>query len=293
MARVLRQQQPPQRRHPPATNQAATEHGLVLLSAASFRGLLLLLLPACLAVDKMPDPPDSSWLYLKHHSVGNAAICGTGTGKCSNLDPPNQLEQKNCPASPGATKCMEQATKDCAERPTCVAFAFLNLNSEGTAKITRYQMWDAGIANAVPNNDWYLYAKAKDCSTCPAGSIKAAKAALPDSTAPLRPAESYQCADKGNGMKKKTNAVIFCRANVSWGEPLLVVLLFMAPAYVVRFLNNPDEYHLLNCSCLTRARAVRVARPLALFLAAAVAVARRTRYGRIHIGRSGWGCKGS
>ena len=113
MARVLRQQQQPQRRQPPATNQAATEHGLVLLSAASFRGLLLLLLlPACLAVDKMPDPPDSSWLYLKHHSVGNAAICGTGTGKCNNLDPPNQLEQKNCPASPGATKCMEQATKD-------------------------------------------------------------------------------------------------------------------------------------------------------------------------------------
>jgi hypothetical protein len=89
------------------------------------------------ADDKMPDPPDSTWVYLGHHSIGNSAACGTGS-HCSNLDPPNQLVQEHCPASKGGTKCMDQATKACASRPTCVAFAFCNVGSEDTVKITRY-----------------------------------------------------------------------------------------------------------------------------------------------------------
>lgn len=124
----------------------------------------------------------------------------------------------------------------------------------------RYQLWDAGEANAVPNKDWYLYAKPKDCATCPAGSIKSPQLALPDDTAPDRPVVRYQvgvatvgmhalfglgaqlnplrgddlqCADQGNGMGKNDNAVIFCTVPTpNWGNAFLLVAGFLGAAYL-------------------------------------------------------------
>jgi uncharacterized membrane protein YgcG len=202
------------------------------------RRLPLLLLAVVLrcatavANNVMPPAPHD-WVYLEHHSVGNPADCGSPSAKCHNLDPPEQLAQLSCPKSPGAAKCMEEATKACDEHATCIAFAFCNVGSEDSSQIARYQLWEVGVANAVPNTDWYLYAKRKDCSSCPAGSVKMGlKAPKPDTTTTLRPLEQYMCADKANGMAEKDNALVYCYAHVSWGTPLVLTCGFLALAYV-------------------------------------------------------------
>jgi hypothetical protein len=99
------------------------------------RRLPLLLLAVVLrcatavANNVMPPAPHD-WVYLEHHSVGNPADCGSPSAKCHNLDPPEQLAQLSCPKSPGAAKCIEEATKACDEHATCIAFAFCNVGSE-------------------------------------------------------------------------------------------------------------------------------------------------------------------
>ena len=168
----------------------------------------------------LPEAP-SGYVLLQHHSVGNSANCGGAGGPghgCHNMDPPDQLKNAGC--GPGAAACFEQAKVACeTDKRGCVAFALRCVGSDDPTKVNGFQTYRAGIGNAVPNDDWYLYAQPKVCGSCPAGSIQAVKPPMLDSSpeGALRPAYSYpyQCADIGNGMNKKNNAPIYCYASVS------------------------------------------------------------------------------
>ena len=176
--------------------------GLVLLLSA-------LSAPVTAQANAFPSAP-SGYTYLAHHSVGDSHACSSG--KCDNLDPPDQMCNSGCPKSAGAKECLEQAAADCKAKENCVAFALRLIGgSEDPAHVDGYQCWSAGLGNAVPNEDWYLYARTKPCSQCPAGSRKM------DSPAVAKGAviESMQCADNGKGYRRPPgSAVIFCDGSI-------------------------------------------------------------------------------
>ena len=165
--------------------------------------------PVAAQANAFPSAP-SGYTYLAHHSVGDSHGCSSG--KCDNLDPPDQMCNSGCPKSAGAKECLAKAAADCEAKENCVAFALrLTDGREDPALVDGYQCWSAGLGNAVPNQDWYLYARSKPCSQCPAGSRKM------DSPAVAKGAvmESMQCADNGKGYRRPPgSAVIFCDGSI-------------------------------------------------------------------------------
>ena len=165
--------------------------------------------PVTAQANAFPSAP-SGYTYLAHHSVGDSHACSQG--KCDNLDPPDQMCNSGCPKSAGAKECLAKAAADCEAKEKCVAFALrLTGGNEDPGLVDGYQCWSAGLGNAVPNEDWYLYARTKPCSQCPAGSRKM------DSPAVAKGAvmESMQCADNGKGYRRPPgSAVIFCDGSI-------------------------------------------------------------------------------
>jgi hypothetical protein len=196
----------------PPTCQGGRRRRLAAIALAAYW------LGSCGSTAGLPEAP-SGFTFVGGHAIGNAAACGStegagaGAGSCHNLDPPNQLANTRC--GPGADKCMEAAHAACEANDACVAFALRSMGNPDPSKVALYQMWDVGLANAVPNKDWELYARPKLCGTCPAGSVKVQAPPAADTSTELRPTEQYQCADRGNGMRKQDNAVVYCNVRAT------------------------------------------------------------------------------
>ena len=142
----------------------------------------------------MPPAP-SGYTYLAHHAVGDSE-----RNTRSNMDPPDNLVDNlpPCTASPGAQHCLTVAHTACEGRTGCLAFSLLNQGAkEDPATVSGYQLFRAGIGNAFVNADWYLYAKAKPCSSCPSSGAAVA-AVAPAGAASGAPVQTHQCITLGN-----------------------------------------------------------------------------------------------
>ena len=172
--------------------------------------LLSVLPPAVTAqASAFPSAP-YGYTFLAHHSVGDSHACAAA--HCGNLDPPDQVCNAACPKSAGAKACLEKASADCDAKEACVAFALRLVGSgDDPALVDGYQCWSAGLGNAVPNQDWYLYARSKPCGQCPAGSRKITAPAVAHGAV----VETMQCADNGKGYARPPgSAVIYCDGSI-------------------------------------------------------------------------------
>ena len=187
----------------------------------------------------MPPAP-YGYTYLEHHAIGDSE-----RNTRSNVDPPDNLTTKNGGSPPpckGAEECLSVAQELCEKTEGCVSFGLANpQGNEDPATVASYQLFRAGLGNAYVNNDWYLYAKLKPCSSCPDGAFVQASAFA--SAASGAPAQTHACTTKGQlypcghpgteGCTPELKDVqVYCDPDSSWGAAFLLVVALAGPGYV-------------------------------------------------------------
>ena len=199
------------------------------------RVVLLSVLPTVVAVTTQATtlaasfpPPPSGYTFLARHAIGDSHACAAA--HCGNLDPPDQICNTGCPKSAGAKECLVKAAADCEAKEACVAFALRQVGgNDDPTLVDGYQCWSAGLGNAVPNNDWYLYARSKPCSQCPAGSRQIGSPPVAHGAV----LETMQCADNGKEYNRPPgSAVIYCDGSIGWATSFVVSVLVLALGYV-------------------------------------------------------------
>lgn len=192
---------------------------------------------------EMPSAP-FGYTYLEHHAVGDSEH-----NTRSNMDPPDNLSDTAgvhvppCKPSPGAEDCLSVAHTTCEKTEGCVAFALLNLGAnEDPATVSSYQLYRAGLGNAIVNTDWYLYARLKTCGSCPNGA--AAQASALASAASGAPAQTHACTTLGQvypcghpGASGCTPALkevqVYCSPDSAWGTAFLLAVALGGGGYLV------------------------------------------------------------
>eukprot|EP01050_Picozoa_sp_SAG11_P027303 SAG11_NODE_6861_length_1234_cov_1.311894_1_plen_261_part_10 len=191
---------------------------------------------------EMPTAP-SGYTYLKHHAIGDSEH-----NTKSNMDPPDNLSDgagvsvPPCKPSPGAENCLTVAHATCEKMTGCLAFALVNIGSnEDPATVSGYQLYRAGLGNAIVNNDWYLYAKLKPCSGCPNGAARrasalasAASGASTQTHACTTLGQVYPCCHPGRAgcTPELKDVQIYCSPDSTWGTTFILLVLVVGAGYI-------------------------------------------------------------